>query len=225
MTRLILTLLSVVLVMPAAARAVLPTQEEPTRTIVLIRHGEYVHGDESEDEGPLDLLGRQQARMVAARLDAMPIVWDSIQASTMNRARETAEIVAACFPGLELSLRDDLRECTMATRRADIMEELDPGEAEECEQTLEGAFARIFRPATASRDEFDIVVCHGNIIRWVVCKVLDVDPQAWLQMSVANCSITVVQVRADASMKLVSFADSGHIPYPMTTYPGTAAPQ
>ena len=54
---------------------------------------------------------------------------------------------------------------------------------------------------------------------------LEVDTEAWLQMSIANCSITVVQVRTDGSMKLIAFADSGHIPYSMTTYPGTEAPQ
>jgi serine/threonine-protein phosphatase PGAM5 len=113
----------------------------------------------------------------------------------------------------------------MATRRQDIMERLEPGEAEDCERTLEGAFERIFVPPTKGRDEFDIVVCHGNIIRWVVTKVLEVDPLSWLQMSIANCSITTVQVRSDGSMKLIGFADSGHIPYGMTSYPGTIAPQ
>lgn len=222
MNRLLLLLL---ILIPATASAVLPTQDEPVRTLVLIRHGEYVHGDESVDEGHLDTLGKQQSRMVAARLDGWPIEFDSIQASTLNRARETGEIIAQWFPDLELTLHDDIRECTMATRRQDIMEDLEPGEAEECETTLEGAFDRIFVPATKGRDEFDIVVCHGNIIRWVATKVLEVDPLAWLQMSVANCSITVVQVRTDGSMKLISFADSGHIPYEMTSYPGTTAPQ
>lgn len=210
---------------PGPAQAVWPAADAPQRTVVLIRHGEYVHGDESDDEGHLDTLGRQQARLLAERLDAMPIEFDSIQASTLNRARETGEIIAQWFPELDLVLHDDIRECTMRTRRQDIMEDLEPGEAEECEATLEGAFARIFRPVTSGRDEFDIVVCHGNVIRWAVCKVLGVDPEAWLQMSIANCSITVVQVRADGSMKLVSFADSGHVPYSMTTYPGTEAPQ
>lgn len=225
MLRSLLCLIALSILCPTPADAVLPDREEPMRTIVLIRHGEYQHGDSSVDEGELVALGRQQSRLVAERLDAMPIEWDSIQASTMSRARQTAEIMSAWFPDLNLTLHDDIRECTMATRRQDIMEELEPGEATACEETLEGAFARIFRPATQGRDEFDIVVCHGNIIRWVVCKVLEVEPEAWLQMSVANCSITVVQVRADRSMKLISFADSGHIPYAMTTYPGTEAPQ
>jgi serine/threonine-protein phosphatase PGAM5 len=222
MTRLILILL---LIVPATASAVLPTRAEPTRTVVLIRHGEYVHGDESVDEGHLVTLGKQQSRMVAARLDAWPIDFDSIQASTYNRARETGEIIAQWFPQLQLTLHDDLRECTMATWRQDIMENLDPGEAEQCEARLERAFARIFVPPTKGRDEHDIVVCHGNVIRWMVTKVLGVEPASWLQMSIANCSITVVQVRSDGAMKLISFGDSGHIPYEMTSYPGTLAPQ
>ena len=213
------------MLVPAPASAVWPDHEEPQRTIVLIRHGEYEHGVDTPDEGGLVALGRQQSRLVAERLDAMAVAFDSIQASTMNRARETGEIISHAFPELDLAFHDDICECTMATRWADIMADLEPGEAEACESTLEAAFERIFRPVQGDEDEFDIVVCHGNVIRWFVCRVLDVDPEAWLQMSIANCSITVVQVRTDGSMKLISFGDSGHLPYPMTSYPGTVAPQ
>ena len=45
------------------------------------------------------------------------------------------------------------------------------------------------------------------------------------RLSIANCSLTVVQVRADGRMKLVAFADSGHVPWSMTTYPGVTAEQ
>jgi serine/threonine-protein phosphatase PGAM5 len=192
----------------------------------LIRHGEYEHDSECDEDVGCGLvaLGRQQARIVANRLRAMPLQFTSIQASTMTRARQTGEIVAAAFPGLELALHRDLRECTPSTRRRDLMAEMKPGEAAACEGELEAAWTRIFVPA-AEADEYDIVVCHGNVIRWFVTRVLDVDPQAWLQMSIANCSLTLVQVRSDGSKKLISFADSGHIPYSMTTFPGTDAPQ
>jgi serine/threonine-protein phosphatase PGAM5 len=223
-TRLLLFVLGLS-VLAAPAWAVWPDADEPMRTVVLVRHGAYADDDDSVDEGHLVTLGRQQARMVAERLDAMPIAFDSLQASTLNRARETAEIVAEWFPDLDLELHDDLRECTMRTRRQDIMERLDPDEAKACEDRLEGTFARLFRPVEGESGRHDIVICHGNVIRWFVCKILDVDPEAWLQMGIAHCSITVVQVRTDGSMKLLSFADSGHVPYPMTTYGGNEAPQ
>jgi serine/threonine-protein phosphatase PGAM5 len=210
--------------LPAAA--VLPDRDEPVRTIVLIRHGEYEHDDDCDEDVGCGLvsLGRQQARLVADRLKAMPFSFTSIQASAMTRARQTGEIIAERFPELELAIYQDIRECTPNTRRPDIMAEMKPGEGEECEVNLLTAWDRIFRPA-AGANEYDIVVCHGNVIRWFVTQVLEVDPLAWLQMSIANCSLTVVQVRADGSKKLISFADSGHIPYSMTTYPGVEAAQ
>ena len=226
MCRLILSvvLLFVFAALPSAA--VLPDRDEPVRTVILIRHGEYEHDSECDEDIGCGLvtLGRQQARLAADRLKAMPFAFTSIQASAMTRARQTGEIIAERFPALELVLQRDIRECTPNTRREDIMAELEPGEAAACEKNLEAAWNRIFVPA-AGANEYDIVVCHGNVIRWVVTRVLEVDPEAWLGMSIANCSMTVVQVHMDGSKKLVSFADSGHLPYSMTTYPGTEAPQ
>ena len=219
-----LVFLALLLAVPVYA--VLPDREEPVRTIILIRHGEYEHDEDcDEDVGcGLVVLGRQQARLTGDRLKAMPIAFTSIQASAMTRARQTGEIIAGRFPGLDLVLQRDIRECTPSTRREDIMAEMEPGEAAECEANLEAAWQRIFVPASDA-NEYDIVVCHGNMIRWFATRVLEVDPLAWLGMSVANCSLTVVQVRADGSKKLIAFADSGHIPYSMTTYPGVEAAQ
>jgi serine/threonine-protein phosphatase PGAM5 len=144
----------------------------------------------------------------------------SIQASTMTRARETGEVVAVRFPDLELALHRDIRECTPTTRRADIMAEEDPADVTVCEANLAAAWDRIFTPA-GEADAHDIVVCHGNVIRWFVTRALEVDTEAWLGMSIANCSLTVIQVKPDGSCKLVCFADAGHIPPHMQTYPGT----
>ncbi len=217
-------LLSLFAALPAIA--VLPDRDEPVRTVFLIRHGEYEHDSECDEDIGCGLvaLGRQQARIVADRLKAMPLKFTSIQASAMMRARQTGEIIASSFPELNLTLERDIRECTPSTWRKDVMADMEPGEAADCEANLEAAWARIFVPA-AVENEYDIVICHGNVIRWFATRVLRVDPLAWLQMSIANCSLTVVQVRADGSMKLVAFADSGHIPYSMTTYPGTEAAQ
>lgn len=201
-----------------------PTHEAPLRHLYLIRHGEYVR-DEGCDEDAgcgLDRLGRHQAALAGDLLASLGVEFTSLQASSMTRARETAAIIDDRLPGPALELHRDVRECTPTTRRADVMADLDPGEAEACERELAAAWDRLVRPA-ADRDAHDIVVCHGNVIRWFVCRALDVDPQAWLGMSIANCSLTVIQVRADGTCRLVTFADAGHIPFPLRTYPGTPA--
>jgi len=221
-------LLSIVVLSGSAVPAfsVLPDSDQPLRTLYLIRHGDYDYdNDEDPDVGKaLVSLGRQQARLVAERLDGLPISYTSLQASTMTRARQTAEILAEALPELEVELRRDIRECTPPTRRTDIMARLEPGEAEECLAQLVAARNRLFEPATTA-DAHDIIVCHGNVIRWLVCQALEVESEAWLGMSIANCSVTIIQIKADGSRKLICFADAGHIPYSMTTYPGVEAPQ
>ncbi len=201
-----------------------PAHDAPVRTLYLIRHGEYVHDEDcDEDVGcGLDRLGRHQAALAGDLLASLGIEFSSLQSSSMTRARETATIIAGRLPGPPLELHRDVRECTPPTRRADVMAKLEPGEAEACERELSAAWDRLVRPA-ADRDVHDVVVCHGNVIRWFVCRALGVDAEAWLGMSIANCSLTVIQVRPDGTCRLVTFADAGHIPFPLRTYPGTTA--
>jgi hypothetical protein len=54
----------------------------------------------------------------------------------------------------------------------------------------------------------------------LVAKALQVDTMSWLQMSISNCSLTVIRVMPDGKMKLDAFGDYGHIPENMRTYTG-----
>jgi len=222
-TRAVLAGLALLLPITAAtAWAQWPEYEEPIRHVYLIRHGEYDQDDERDPDVGRGLvrLGGAQARLTAARLVASGTVFTSLQASTMTRARETAAVIAARFPELSLELHRDIRECTPATRRADIMAREDPADVADCESDLAAAWARLFTPAEGA-DAHDVVVCHGNVIRWFVTRALEVDSEAWLGMSIANCSLTVIQVKPDGSCKLAAFGDAGHIPPHMRTYPGS----
>lgn len=188
------------------------------RTLYLIRHGEYDHEDQRDPEIGKGLvpLGIAQARLVAARLLSLPVEMTSLHSSTMTRARETAQVIGADFPHLELRQSRLLRECTPATRREDIMKELAPGEAEECEERLDRAFAEFFAPSMGG-EQHEIIVCHGNVIRYFVTRVLEVDTESWLTMAIGNCSLTAVRINADGARKLLTFADVGHIPPNMQT--------
>lgn len=191
---------------------------EGVRTVYLIRHGEYDILDQREADVGKGLvpLGVAQARLLAARLRAMPVDFTSLVSSTMTRARQTALVIGEEFPELELEASELLRECTPPTRREDVMATETEEDLEACTKQLEAAFPRYFAPSPEA-DRHDIVVCHGNVIRYFVTRVLEVDPAAWLGMSIANCSLTVVEVAADGSMKLLSFGDAGHIPPNLTT--------
>lgn len=213
MTLELLITLAVAATTPAPDAAVAAESATGVRTVYLIRHGFYDHEDPREPEVGKALvpLGVAQARLLAARLRGLPVTMGSLTSSTMTRARQTAEIVAEDFPDLDNVTTPSLSECTPTTWREDIMADEDPEEVAACEARLDEAFATVLSPSP-DEDRHDLVVCHGNVIRYFVTKALRVDPHAWLGMSIANCSLTVIKVFPDGAMKVLSFSDSGHIP-------------
>jgi serine/threonine-protein phosphatase PGAM5 len=193
-----------------------------SRTIYLIRHGQYNIDDDRDPDVGKELvpLGIAQTRLLSARLKSMGIKFTSLTSSTMTRARQTAMIITEEFPDLDLHQSKIIRECTPPTWRKDIMVDESESDLNECVENLEKAFKEYFIPSPDKNDRNDIIVCHGNVIRYFVTKILKVDTMAWLQMSIANCSLTIVRIKPDGTMKLDSFSDSGHISNNMQTYTG-----
>lgn len=197
-------------------------EQKGTRTIYLIRHGEYDQADTTDSDigKKLTPLGIAQARLVSTRLKGIPIEFTSLTSSTMTRARETAMVINEDFPELKLRQSTLIRECTPPTWRNDIMVETDSLEMIECVDNIEKAFRQFFVPSPDKSDRNDIIVCHGNVIRYFVTKVLKADPLSWLQMSIGNCSLTIIKIFPDVSMKLAAYSDMGHIPPNMQTETG-----
>lgn len=193
-----------------------------TRTIYLIRHGNYDEADQRDEYNGKELtpLGIAQTRLLTARLKAMPVMFTSLTSSTMTRARQTAMIINQEFLELELKQNKSISECTPPTRRKDIMSKTDSAEVFECVTNIEKAFQEYFIPSPDENDRNDIIVCHGNVIRYFVTKVLKVDTMSWLQMSISNCSLTIVRIMPDGTMKLDTFSDSGHIPENLRSFTG-----
>ena len=72
-------------------------QSQPTspHTLYLIRHGAYVADRNADPQlGPgITPLGVAQARLIAARLSAAGVSFDSMTSSTLQRARDTAAVM------------------------------------------------------------------------------------------------------------------------------------
>ncbi|MDZ7626049.1 MAG: histidine phosphatase family protein [Ignavibacteriaceae bacterium] len=192
------------------------------RTIYLIRHGEYNQVDTSDSDigKKLTPLGIAQARLLSSRLKVLPVEFTSLTSSTMTRARETAMVINQDFPELQLKQDELICECTPPSWRKDLMAGVDTTEKELCIANIEQAFNKYFVPSPDEKDRHDLIVCHGNVIRYLVTKVLNVDPMSWLQMSITNCSLTIIRVMPDGKMKLDTFSDYGHIPENMRTFTG-----
>jgi serine/threonine-protein phosphatase PGAM5 len=184
-----------------------------SRTLYLIRHGFYDYHDKRDPEVGKGLLplGISQARLIGNRLRSMPVHFSVIYSSTFTRARETALVIRQELAGLEVIESKLLSECTPPTWREDVVADYDRSELIACQEQLEAAFAKFFVPSLGEA-RHEVLACHGNVIRYFVTRVLGVDPLSWLGMSIGNCSLTVVRVNPDGTMKLLLFGDVGHIP-------------
>jgi serine/threonine-protein phosphatase PGAM5 len=205
----------IALVSVAASAA--ESQSAFPRTLYLVRHGAYVPDRNADPRfGPgLTPLGISQARLIAARLSGSGVTFDSMTSSTLLRARETAAVMHETLAGVPLAQSPLISECTPPL--FDDAAGETARERAECAKQLDQAFAEFFTVAQGARRN-DILVAHGNVIRYLVVKALKVDPRAWLGMSVTHASLTVIQVQPDGSMKVLAVGDSGHIPSPLISW-------
>ena len=54
---------------------------------------------------------------------------------------------------------------------------------------------RLFSLLSVRPIRYDIVVCHGNVIRFMALRALQLPPEAWLRLCTFNCSLTYLVVR------------------------------
>jgi serine/threonine-protein phosphatase PGAM5 len=166
------------------------------RYLYLIRHGWYDASDPRDARvgKALDSLGRAQARLTGQRLAGLPKTMNTLVSSTFTRAMETADLIGE---SLRMpTVRDsDISECSPPSYRPDYVRADNQAERDSCQAALERAWTRYVRPAGGRDDRYDVLVCHGNVIRWFVTKSLGLATTRWPDYDIGNCSISVIVVR------------------------------
>jgi serine/threonine-protein phosphatase PGAM5 len=187
-----------------------------TRTLILVRHGQY----NAERGGVLTDLGRQQARKtaewLAQHLDGQRI--DALWSSTLPRAKETAAIVAGGLPASAFTGKPGAR--AVGVLREGMYTKVKGYETTASERLedrarADAAYARFFRSTRS--DRLEIVVCHGNLIRYLVCRAIDVPVGRWTRLNSHHCAVTRVLVRDTGAIRVVSYNETAHLPPQLVT--------
>lgn len=187
--------------------------------ILLIRHAE---ADYEGSDPPLSAAGVRQADTVADRLADERIA--RILHSPKLRARRTAEAFASRLgcPIAESSLLDDRTPFPSADRwddypphRWDRLRQVPADERDENGVALTAAWNELIQLSSRA-DSADhgtvVLVTHAFVISWFVARALDAPPAAWMQLPVANASITEIALQAGGEYAVIRFNDSSHLP-------------
>jgi serine/threonine-protein phosphatase PGAM5 len=181
-----------------------------TRTLLLVRHGQYA----TEDGGRLTETGCEQARCtaryIAGSLAGTRV--DALWSSTLPRARQTATIIAGFIKGSKVRPIGVLREGMYSKVKG---YEIPESERQEDRVRADSAWARLFR--TSRTDRLELVVCHGNLIRYLVCRALHVSVLRWTRMNSNHCSMTRILVRGTGAVRVVTYNETAHLPQNLVT--------
>lgn len=198
-------------------------QPKATRHIILIRHGEYLDEGERDSTHRLTERGRLQASLTGKRLKELAIKWDNVIVSTMVRAQETAEMILK-----EIDFEEHKKKnCPYLQEGAPIPPQPPVGhwkpEHSQFFQDgarIEMAFRKYFHRANVDQkeDSYTLLIGHGNVIRYFVCRALQFPAEAWLRLSINHASITWISIRPTGNVTIKTLGDSGHIPANMLTY-------
>lgn len=199
-------------------------------SMLLLRHGATALSGERRFSGrediPLTKEGLKQANRVARRL-ANPHGADVVITSPLQRARRTAEVIAAAT-GSPLVVDDNLAEADFGAWQGLTFAEAGERWPDEMKAWLASpdarppdgeSFAMVAMRVLAAQERLledyrharAVVVSHITPIKTLICRALLAPPEAMFRMNLDVASLTRIDCFDNGSALLRSFNDTAHL--------------
>lgn len=180
--------------------------------MLLVRHGEMDRAAFAVDGFTAGLTdrGREQVQHTAATLRERDVT--AIYSSTIGRAAETAEVIADAFPGIAVRSTNLLWELpnVSATKESAWRHVFERGI-----RRGERAYRFFVRPPSSSLT-CELLITHGNLIRFFACRILAVQPESWSILGTMHCGITEIWIEANGP-RLITYNSTYHLPSDLRT--------
>lgn len=190
-----------------------------------------------------DLTGKRLAEMLKGVDDTFgPCEISAIHVSRETPARETAEIISQHLPNVIQTEPDYLLDEGFPAQIIPIRHGLDiEQEMDEDHGRIEEAYHKYFwredelnypsnehavetngdgdeHSSPQSQHRFEVIVGHGNVIRYFFCRALQLPPEAWLRLSLFNCSLTYLMIKPNGIVSCRLLGDIGHLGHGHTSF-------
>jgi alpha-ribazole phosphatase len=196
--------------------------------ILLVRHGRTILSHEIRFWGKTDIglsdAGMRQAKQLRDRLVKEKIT--AVYSSTSSRARDTAEIIASPHR-LAVNEQEELCECNFGYIEGLTFEEIKKKHPKLARE-LAGGRVIVF-PGGESLDELNervksfidiikkheeketlLVVAHSGSVRLLICALLGIGIEHWLNIRTDMASLSTVETYPEGNI-LTLLNDTGHL--------------
>ena len=143
----------------------------------------------------------------------------NVYQSSMIRAIETSEEIKSILTEAKVDWQlkgqsDLLCEGPPYPAEPPISSWTEKPEYYEASARIEAAFRKFIHRGEPEQDfeSNDVIVCHANVIRYFVCRALQIPPESWLRQSLAHGSITWIRVSPSGNVSLRCLGESGFVP-------------
>jgi len=214
------------------------------QTLLLIRHGQTTWNVEHRLPGQvpgveLNDTGRQQAERLATALTVLPI--SAIISSPLERARETAEIIAR-GRGLTIQFDPALMDVDMGRWTGQIIDEIsktdpdwkayvkDPTVAPEGIET----FPQVQQRAVADVERwlkqesigaYPAFVCHADVVKLIIAHYIGLEPGRAGALFIDNASVSLVELEGEHRPRVVAIGWNPHPSWLRPPEPATEQPK
>lgn len=180
------------------------------RYLYLIRNAQY--NPEGDNGGSLTDVGLKQATLTTQALRHVPV--HAIYTAPYRQATETAKIIAILNRKIPIQEMDVLRQYKVIDMMQDTLTRkmLMENSGDEPKQQLEAAYAMFFRLPDMQSHSHELIICHANIIRDLICRAMNIKPESWAHMVIHNCGISVISIDEAGEIDLAAYNDVAHLP-------------
>lgn len=188
--------------------------------LYLVRHGEQQNAEHGLPDGPLSSRGRRQAQLLSERLGGLPL--SVAHHSPLQRAAETASIIAERLPSISLEPTALLFDCVPTGKTPETPSAYEPFFGAVTEEEVEAGRAQMADAvaeflAPRSGEQHTLLITHNFVIAWFVREVLDAPEWKWMTIDQAHCGLTVIQRKPGRPWTMLTHNDLGHLPVELRT--------
>eukprot|EP00927_Polykrikos_kofoidii_P079895 TRINITY_DN76731_c0_g1_i1.p1 TRINITY_DN76731_c0_g1~~TRINITY_DN76731_c0_g1_i1.p1 ORF type:complete len:387 (-),score=62.51 TRINITY_DN76731_c0_g1_i1:140-1300(-) len=201
------------------------------RQVVFVRHAQAASANTAESTSVLSDIGMRQARLTGERLRAVfdeakvgngaVIVFHSGEPETKATAEAIHGFLAKPCKLTGTALLAEGLPVLPSPASSGVVEAFEEANADAELARAEGAFrAHIWQPTgeLPERVNVEVIVSHGNLLRYLTCRSLQLPPSAWSRLRAHNCALTRLDIDSDGFVYLHEFGSIGHLPLELVTY-------